>query len=232
MRILIVAATEGEIAGVRAFSTSARAEHERAMVDAPKRLWREGGQASGRSSNDIDILTTGVGMVATAARTARALARTRYDVALNFGVCGSFDRGLELGRVVHVVSDRIAELGAEDGDVFLTIDELGLPNETVFVNAAPPPNEALRRLPQVSGITVNTVHGNERSIGAVMHRFNPQIESMEGAAFMHACLMSNVPFAQVRAVSNLVEKRNREAWSLGEAIGNLGRSAIAILEQL
>jgi futalosine hydrolase len=55
---------------------------------------------------------------------------------------------------------------------------------------------------------------------------------MEGAAFMHACLISNVPFAQVRAVSNIVEKRNREAWNLGEAIGNLGRSAVAILEQL
>ena len=55
---------------------------------------------------------------------------------------------------------------------------------------------------------------------------------MEGAAFMHACLISNVPFAQVRAVSNVVEKRNREAWNLGEAFGNLSRCALAILEQL
>jgi len=210
MRILIVAATEAEIADL-------------ARVIPPSRS---------RSSNEINILTTGVGMVATAARTARALAQTRYDLALNFGVCGSFDVALELGRVVHVVSDRIAELGAEDDDVFLTIDELALPNEAVFVNSAPPANDALRRLPQVSGITVNTVHGNERSIAAVVRRFTPQVESMEGAAFMHACLISNVPFAQVRAVSNIVEKRNREAWNLGEAIGNLGRSAVAILEQL
>jgi futalosine hydrolase len=210
MRILIVAATEAEIADL-------------ARVVPPSRS---------RSSNEINILTTGVGMVATAARTARALAQTRYDLALNFGVCGSFDVALELGRVVHVVSDRIAELGAEDDDVFLTIDELALPNEAVFVNSAPPANDALRRLPQVSGITVNTVHGNERSIAAVVRRFTPQVESMEGAAFMHACLISNVPFAQVRAVSNIVEKRNREAWNLGEAIGNLGRSAVAILEQL
>src|SRR5207244_13032946 len=33
--------------GARAVSTSAREESERATVDAPKRLWREGGQASG-----------------------------------------------------------------------------------------------------------------------------------------------------------------------------------------
>jgi futalosine hydrolase len=232
MRILIVAATEAEIAGLRAFSTSARAEHERATVDPPKRFWREGGQASGRSSDDINILTTGVGMVATAARTARALAQTRYDLALNFGVCGSFDRALTPGRVVHVVSDRIAELGAEDDDVFLTIDELQLPGAPVLVNAAPPDNDVLRSLPTVSGITVNTVHGSERSIADVVRRFGPQVESMEGAAFMHACLISNVPFAQVRAVSNMVEKRNREAWNLGEAIASLGRCACAILERV
>jgi futalosine hydrolase len=230
MRILVVAATEDEIAGLRAFSTSGRAEHERAMVDPPKHLWRDGEQASGRPT--IDILTTGVGMVATAARTARALAHTRYDLALNFGVCGSFDRALTLGRVVHVVSDRIAELGAEDDDAFLTIDELRLAGEPVFVNVAPPDNDVLRSLLTVRGITVNTVHGSERSIADVVRRFGPQVESMEGAAFMHACLISNVPFAQVRAVSNMVEKRNREAWNMGEAIASLGRCARAILERV
>ena len=29
---------------------------------------------------------------------------------------------------------------------------------------------------------------------------------MEGAAFMYACLIQDVPFAQVRAVSNMVER--------------------------
>ena len=53
------------------------------------------------------LIVTGVGMVATAARVARALARTPYDVAFNFGVCGSFDRALALGQVVHVTSDAL-----------------------------------------------------------------------------------------------------------------------------
>ena len=66
------------------------------------------------------------------------------------------------------------------------------------------------------------MHGNERSIAAVVERFNPQVESMEGAAFMSACLIHKVPFAQVRAVSNLVERRNRDAWKMAEAIRNLG----------
>jgi futalosine hydrolase len=55
---------------------------------------------------------------------------------------------------------------------------------------------------------------------------------MEGAAFMYACVLTGVPFAQVRAVSNLVERRNRDAWRMGEAIGNLGVVAMRILDTL
>jgi futalosine hydrolase len=54
---------------------------------------------------------------------------------------------------------------------------------------------------------------------------------MEGAAFMSACLMHKVQFAQVRAVSNLVERRNRDAWKLDVAIRNLGVSALRIIDQ-
>jgi futalosine hydrolase len=187
----------------------------------------------------VDVLVTGVGMVATAARCAQALALERYDVALNLGVCGSFDRALSPGTVVHVVRDRIAELGAEDGERFLTIHDLQLLDDDEFpfragrlVNDAPPATAALDALPVVEGITVNTVHGNDRSIDEVARRFRPQVESMEGAAFMYACLVQGVRFAQVRAVSNVVERRNRDAWKLKEAIDNLGVAAVDIVRAL
>jgi futalosine hydrolase len=208
MRILIVAATAAEIAPLQ-------------------------------QRPDVEILITGVGMVAAAARTSAALARTRYDLALNLGICGSFDRALSLGTVVHVVSDGIPELGAEDGDTFLSIDELGLLRGDAppfsngrLVNAAVPVNPVLKCLPAVHGITVNTVHGNERSIAATVRRFAPQIESMEGAGFMYACLIQAVPFAQVRAVSNMVERRNRSAWKIDEAIASLCRVAADLIESV
>lgn len=178
----------------------------------------------------MDVLTTGVGMVATAAHCSRALARTRYDVALNVGVCGSFDPALPPGAVVHVVRDRLAELGAEDGDAFLTLRELNLGGDDELVNDAPPDSQALRALPAVRGITVNTVHGHEASIAAVVRRCAPQVESMEGAAFMYACRLAGVPFAQVRAVSNVVTRRNRESWRMGDALQALAAAVPRILE--
>jgi futalosine hydrolase len=185
----------------------------------------------------VDVLTTGVGMIATAAWCSRTFAAEHYDLALNVGLCGSFDASLAAPDVVHVTADRIAELGAEDGDDFLTIHQLKLLDENDFpfdrgllVNANPPPLPPLATLRSVTGITVNTVHGNERTITAVRDRYDPDVESMEGAAFMYASLIAGVPFAQVRAVSNAVVRRNRGAWKIEAAIRALGEQSVKLLE--
>ena len=73
------------------------------------------------------------------------------------------------------------------------------------------------------------MHGHEPSIAEVTARYAPDVESMEGAAFMYACLVAGVPFAQVRTVSNRVERRNREAWDLKGAVDELGRVALTLL---
>jgi futalosine hydrolase len=220
VRILIVAATDPEVAQIvdRMYSTPTSDTCVDTYTHGP---------------HEIDVLITGVGMVATAAWCSRALAQaqTPYDLALNFGVCGTFDSFIDLGTVVHIVSDRLAELGAEDGERFLTLEDLDLSGESAFVNIDPPSNPEIDALPAVTAITVNTVHGCARTIAAIAERFNPQVESMEGAAFMSACLIHKVPFAQVRAVSNLVEPRNRDAWKMGEAIRNLSVSALRIIDQ-
>jgi futalosine hydrolase len=225
MRILIVAATEMEVAPILA----------KLRTDSEDARRSEGTYREHR----VDVLVTGVGMVATAAWCSRALTVTRYDLALNCGICGSFDPVLRPGRVAHVVADRIAELGAEDGEAFLSVQELKLLDEDEFpftggqlVNTMPPLNAALDELPAVSGITVNTVHGNRASIDAAVARFRPQVESMEGAAFMYACLLAGAPFAQIRAVSNVVEPRNRAAWNIAGAIENLGQSTLNILDHV
>ncbi len=183
-----------------------------------------------RARRDIDVLVTGVGMVATAAHCSRHLAQQRYELALNFGLCGSFDPSLAPGLVVHVVADRLSELGAEDGDRFLAIESLTLPSDHVVENHEFPRNPALAALPQVSGITVNTVHGDRATIAAVVARCQPHVESMEGAAFMYSCRLAGVPCAQVRAISNVVERRNRAAWRVAEAIDALAVAARGILQ--
>jgi len=224
LRILVVAATAAEVAPF-----ASRLRH---TSNRTSRMVRYSG-----ADHELDILVSGVGMVATASWTARELARERYELAVNLGVCGSFNRTLVPGMVVHVVSDCIAELGAEDGDDFLTVHDLRLLGENEFpfergrlINASPPPMRALGTLRTATGITVNTVHGSGPSIQRVVDRFKPDVESMEGAGFMYAALIQGVPFAQIRAVSNVVERRNRSAWKLDLAIRELGEAAWRLLQ--
>jgi futalosine hydrolase len=224
VRILLVAATRIEIAPIVA-------EFQHATTVTPRL------ESCGYHGHDIDVLTTGVGMVATAVWCSERLCREPYDLALNLGVCGTFVRGLPLAGTVHVVSDTFAELGAEDGDRFLSLEELGLAGHDDppfsggrIVNTAVPPNGALQSLPPVTGVTVNTVHGDEQSIARIVARLAPDVESMEGAAFMYACRVHGVPFAQVRAVSNVVERRNRAAWRMPDALASLKRTALDILD--
>ncbi|MCW3082684.1 MAG: hypothetical protein JWP12_50 [Bacteroidetes bacterium] len=179
---------------------------------------------------EIDFLITGIGMTATAYYTGKAL-NDSYDVALNMGICGSFNRNLDLGDVVNVYEDSFSELGAEDGDVFLSLDELKLEGVTKITNEKYGSlNQVIELLPRVTGITVNSTHGNESSIGKAVARFHPYTESMEGAAFMFACENENIPYVQLRAVSNYVERRNRESWNIPLAIENINKKVLEILD--
>ena len=224
MRLLLVAATELELAPLVSRLTPAAPSSDRI-----RRFTHE--------SREVDILTTGVGMMATATWCARVLARQSYDLAINLGVCGSFAPEVPPGTVVNVVSDCIPELGAEDGDQFLTVQQLGLLGEDEapfhgdrLENPEPAWHSVIAGLRLVNGITVNTVHGNDDSIARIVERLKPDVESMEGAAFMYGCLVSGVRFAQVRAVSNMVERRNRAAWKLTEAVNALNDVALRVIE--
>ena len=176
----------------------------------------------------FDVLITGVGMVATAFASGQQFAQKKYDLAINLGIAGSFDRTLNLGEVVEVEQDALSELGAENGNEFLPIEVLGF-GESAFKPIDP---MLLLSIKKVRAITVNTVHGEETSIRKITERLNPQLESMEGAAFFYACKRSIVPSIQIRSVSNYVEKRNRENWKIGLAVKNLNDFAIELLKKL
>jgi len=180
-------------------------------------------------NNTLDFLITGIGMVATTYYTAKAFAK-KYDFALNVGICGTFNKNLELGSVIHIYKDCFSELGAEDGEKFLTLEEIGLKGETEITNDTQISNFVLNEIPKVTGITVNTAHGNEQNIEKVFNKFHSYVESMEGAAFMFVCKNEQVPYAQIRAVSNVVEQRNKSNWNIPLALENLNKKVLEILE--
>lgn len=175
---------------------------------------------------NFDILITGVGMVATAFSLGKHLS-PKYNLVLNLGIAGSFDRSRELGKVVNITKDTFAELGAEDGENFLTITDLGFGENTYKSNSTI--NTGLQ---EVSGVTVNRVSGNDKNIKNLIKRLNPTTESMEGAAILYACHLEKIDCLQVRSISNYVEPRNKDNWKIGLAIKNLNNWAISFLTDM
>jgi len=175
-----------------------------------------------------EVLITGVGMVNNAMHLCAHLATHRdcYDLVINMGVAGAFDPQTELGSVFQVNEDSFADLGAEDGERFLTLPQMGLmPADDWTVRAT----YTIHGLPTATAITVNTVHGNRASINAIIARHPAELETMEGAAFLAVCRHFGLPAAQVRAVSNHVEPRYRSKWQLALAIKQLNEAVNTII---
>jgi futalosine hydrolase len=217
MRILLVAATTFEIEPLISdfkFSISESASFK---------------TYNSKLTKSSSIIITGAGMVPTAFALGQYVFEDQYDLAINLGIAGSFDKNIPLGAVVEITKDAFAELGAEDGEDFIPIEQLGF-GESSYTSTYELPKKF--NLKKTNAITVNTVHGNETSIKKVSSRLNAQIESMEGAAFFYACKQVGLPCLQIRAVSNYVEKRNRDAWQIGLAIKNLNTFAAEFLGKL
>jgi len=178
---------------------------------------------------EIETCITKVGMVNTAFELGK-LAGRHIDIAINAGVAGSFGE-LEEGEVVNVTDDCFSELGAEDGPKFLSIDLLGLGERKCGLNNLVH-NLVTDKLPMVNGITVNTVHGNEESIERIARECPADVETMEGAAFIHAANAFNWRGIQLRAISNKVERRNKNNWQMPLAIKNLNEVLIELIKNL
>ena len=182
----------------------------------------------------ITIAISGVGLPLMAFAMGQLLHK-KHDLAINAGVAGAFNRSLQLGDVVQVVSQQFADLGAEEADgSFASIHQMGLigANQPPFQNGKLV-NEAgsgFDFLPKVSSISVNKVHGYLPHIEAVQKQFPVDIESMEGAAFFYACLQKKQAFLEIRSISNYVEARNRENWELEKAIDQLNEVLVMMME--
>ena len=60
-------------------------------------------------------------------------------------------------------------------------------------------------------------------------RFSAIAESMEGAAYAHVAALYDIPFVEVRGISNLVEDRDLSRWKLADAAAVAARAVEQIV---
>lgn len=214
MKVLVAAATEAEI--------------------KPLLNWLADTQVPG-----VEVLITGIGMAATAYSLGRRFADNRPEIAIQAGIAGSFRHERPLGEVALVAREVFGDLGAEDHGRFTDLFGIGLWQHDMhpfthhhLINPLTLFPESLQLLPQLTGVTVNTVSGETATIAQLEQLYQPDLESMEGAAFHYACLMDDIPFLQLRAVSNYVEVRDKRKWNIPLAVKELNEKLRELIIEL
>ncbi|MBK9732025.1 MAG: futalosine hydrolase [Chitinophagaceae bacterium] len=220
MKILIVAATRIEVEPL-----------EQCLLQ-----WDEQGLLK---QHAIELMITGAGSVFTAFKLGKMLPLDNWDLAINLGICGSFNRNFPIGTVVNITTDTFGDFGATDDHTYLNAFEIGLADGNAFPfsnglisNTIDPKYKVIQSLPTARGITMNTVSGNENSIRRLIEKFPADVESMEGASFLYCCLKESIPCVQLRAVSNYVQKRDKSSWNIPLAIKNLNHTATSLIMEM
>jgi len=189
------------------------------------------------NGHTIDILITGVGMVSTTYNSTTKLIGKKYGFIIQAGIAGTFSNDLLLGETVLVKQDAFGDIGMEEKGNFTTVFDAGFASKDEFpftdgwlVNS----NKLLTTslLKKVSAITVNKVSDSLLQRQQAIQYFEPQAESMEGAAFHYVCLLQKLNFIQLRSISNAVGDRDKSRWRIKDAIDNLNTELEKLLLQL
>ncbi|MFH9605987.1 futalosine hydrolase [Streptomyces sp. NPDC017448] len=220
MRVLVVTAVPVERDAVT-----------RAFGGVPEAVAAPGAEL--HRSGAFDVLAGGAGPAAAAAATAFALAcaPTPYGLVVSAGIGGAFTPLTPLGTPV-VASDIVAaDLGAESPEGFLPVTALGFGRDRFT-----PPPALVREVAAATGaaagpvLTVSTATGSAERAGALLAAHpGALVEAMEGFGVAEAAARADVPVLELRAVSNAVGPRDRDAWRIGDALAALtdafGKSA-------
>jgi futalosine hydrolase len=84
----------------------------------------------------------------------------------------------------------------------------------------------------VTGVTVNEITTEEKRIAYYKNNLEAKIETMEGAALHYVAMMENIPFIQLRSISNYIGERDKTNWTLSESISNLNIALRSVLQKV
>lgn len=195
----------------------------------------------------FDFMLTGIGTTSTCYRLTKKIIEAKcnnkpYDLIINIGIAGSFDiENFPLGEASIIEKEYFGDLGFETMFGFQTLFQYELLDANSFpyqggallLNKMSGVYDKLTNIATKScGVTVQTVSGDPNKVSSIKKRFDPQIESMEGAAVYYVCLLEKVKFFELRTVSNQVGERDKSKWNIPLALSSLTNKCNQIIEIL
>lgn len=240
-------------------ATGAEAEPLLRLVRTPReemvagKPWWTCRFAKGQGSGAAVILQSGYDKTNTAHSLTCLLETVRPELVLQVGVGGAFrEAGLGLGDIVVATEEIYADTGVRTPDGWISTKEFNSPllekDGHLFWNRFPLDDGLASRCAKVIAdgewgastpkivagpcVTLSEVSGSTARGDELHRRWGALLESMEGAAAAHVCAIYDVPFLEIRSVSNLVVDRDRESWEVGDAAKRAAQAAIYVCSRL
>lgn len=240
-------------------ATGAEAEPLLRLVRTPReemvagKPWWTCRFARGQGSGAAVILQSGYDKTNTAHSLTCLLETVRPELVLQVGVGGAFrEAGLGLGDIVVATEEIYADTGIRTPDGWISTKEFNSPllekDGHLFWNRFPLDDGLASRCAKVIAdgewgastpkivagpcVTLSEVSGSTARGDELRRRWGALLESMEGAAAAHVCAIYDVPFLEIRSVSNLVVDRDRESWEVGDAAKRAAQAAIYVCSRL
>ena len=181
---------------------------------------------------------SGIGLLASSVSLMKMFVQETPSLIIQVGIAGCFDKKVPLGKVFAVKDDFAGDIGVMENKVWKDLFDLKLdkPNDAPYEKKSLPnpwlSQYNLLKLPTKKGVTVSTISTDKNKIDLYSGRYKASLESMEGAALHYIGRDLNIPFIQIRAVSNYVGERNKAKWNMQEAIYNLNETLLQYLDAL
>ena len=166
-------------------------------------------------ANGAATLVCGIGPVEAAAATARTLAEEKPDAIVHVGIAGA--KTLAPPALVLASESVYCDITGDAGSILPRVERVE-PDARLL-------SAARAALPSAHVLPIAT---SARVGGGTAC----EVEGMEGFAVLRAAQLADVPAVELRAVSNLVDERDRSRWRFDDALTALDAALSRLLTEL
>jgi futalosine hydrolase len=202
---------------------------------------------------DKKLLVTfsGLGKINAAAAAAAILSNYSVSRLWMWGSAGAYNlAGVQINDLALASEEILGDEGVATISSWQPLDVIGIPlldtkGQPMFNRMDVDPLELERSrklldewesmdsLPRIHVgpfVTVSAVSGSIARARRLSNLYGGLCENMEGGAVAQVCLRYQVPFLEIRGLSNWAGDRNKKRWQLSKALNNCQRALIHLLE--
>jgi futalosine hydrolase len=200
---------------------------------------------------EVLLAFSGLGKVNAAAAAAAILSSYSVSRLWMWGSAGAYDlTGVGISDVALASEEILGDEGVATMSSWQPLDAIGIPlidsmEKPLFNRIQVDPLELKRgrqllrdwqgipaapRIHVGPFVTVSAVSGSPARARVLSSRYRALCENMEGGAVAQVCLRYNVPFLEIRGLSNRAGDRKKRRWQLSKALNNCQRALLYLLE--